>query len=350
MLSSVTSVTRDLSRRLHVASRTARTAALHLGYAAYQLTLRRAAGITPEAAAGLQRRMSALFEQDWADAEAGLYPKDLIDGLPWREYGGVLPKLLADLPRTRKRIRDGNFADLDDRAAPERYPRYYQRNFHFQSEGYLGHRSAELYDLQVELLFGGTADIMRRRLIPPVVRFARQAGHSRSRPLKTLDVACGTGHSLRMLGRALPDAQLVGVDLSPHYLARARGLMPRELNVSLLAENAEALPFVSDHFDAATNVFLMHELPADVRARVIAEMARVVRPGGLVVVADSLQLADAPELEQELRAFPESFHEPYYLSWLRDDLARLLRDAGLRVVEEQSHFLTKVVVAEKVAA
>ena len=343
----ISSVAKDLSRRVFVATRTARTAALHLGYAAYQRTLRKPANPTHKAQVALQKRLAALFDQDWADAEAGHYPRDLTSGLPWREYGGVLPKLLADLPRTRQRILDRNFSDLDEAAAPERYPHYYARNFHFQSEGYLGHRSAELYDLQVELLFGGTADVMRRRLVPPVVRFVREQGHSRARPAKVIDIACGTGHLLKMLGRALPDAQLTGVDLSPHYVARARSLLPRELNVSLMVENAESLPYPDGHFDAATNVFLLHELPTDVRARIVAEMARVVRPGGLVVLADSLQLADAPELEAELRAFPEAFHEPYYLSYLRDDLAARMREANLEVIEEGAHFLTKVVAARK---
>jgi ubiquinone/menaquinone biosynthesis C-methylase UbiE len=139
------------------------------------------------------------------------------------------------------------------------------------------------------------------------------------------------------------------VDLSPHYVARARRLMPRELNVSLLADNAERLPFVDGHFDAVTCLFLFHELPGDVRARVAAEMARVVRPGGLVVLGDSLQLGDAPELREEIESFPRDYHEPYYLSWVRDDPGRRLRDAGLSVQSEKAHFLTKVVVAEKPA-
>ncbi len=338
---------RALSRKLFVATRTARTAALHLPYTFHQLTLRRLLRSTREAQASLNRRLARLFEEDWSDADAGTYPRELIDGLPWREYLDVAPKLFFDWPRTNWRIRRGRFDDLPKNAAPERYPRYYRRNFHFQTEGYLGHTSAQLYDLQVELLFGGTADVMRRRLIPPVVRFARREGYGRTRPMKVLDVACGTGHLLTMLGAALPDAQLVGVDLSPHYVARARATIPRDLNVSLLTDNAERLPFIDGHFDAAVNVFLLHELPGDVRARVLAEMARVVRPGGLVVVADSIQLHDAPELEREMRAFPESFHEPYYLSYLRDDIATRLRAAGLRIADDRVHFITKVVTAEK---
>ena len=76
-------------------------------------------------------------------------------------------------------------------------------------------------------------------------------------------------------------------------------------------------------------------------------MARVVRPGGLVVVADSLQLADAPELHKEILAFPARFHEPYYLGYVKDDLGERVRAAGLRVLEEKVAFLTKVVVAER---
>ena len=342
---------RELSRRYYIRSRTARSAALRIAYVAYASTLngwQQPRRSSPEAAGSLRRRIEQLFDEDWRDADAGLYPRELIDALPWREYALAAPKLLADLPRTRERIRNQRHDEVPEHLAG-RYPPYYARNFHYQTDGYLGHTSAELYDLQVELLFGGTADAMRRRLIPPVVRFARGQGQANghARPLKLLDVACGTGHLLRMLGAALPDERLFGVDLSPHYLSRARETLPRELDVSLVCENAEQLPFPDAHFDAATNVYLLHELPVEVRARILAEMARVVRPGGLVVVADSLQLGDAPELQRELHAFPDRFHEPYYPSYIRDDLAARVREASLTVSEEKLAFLTKVVVAHR---
>ena len=294
---------RELSRRFYVRSRTARSAALRIAYIAYAATLngwdsRRA---TPDAGSSLKRRIEQLFDEDWQDAEAGIYPRELIEALPWREYALAAPKLIADLPRTRARIRRRQHDELPEELAA-RYPGYYARNFHYQTDGYLGHTSAELYDLQVELLFGGTADAMRRRLIPPVVRFAR-----------------------------------------------ARETLPRELDLSLVCENAEELPFRDSHFDAVTNVFLMHELPPEVRARVLSEMARVVRPGGLVVVADSLQLDDAPELHRELHGFPARFHEPYYPSYIRDDLADRVREAGLEVSDDKLAFLTKVVVSRRPA-
>ena len=349
-------LTRDLSRRAqllsgraHVLSRLGRTQALRMTYLAYASTLSRSwTQSSKEVTAELRRRLEALFTADWQDARDGYYPRELTSSLPWLEYAGVAPRLLADLPRMRQRILARRTDELDA-SAHDRYPGYYARNFHYQTDGYLGHTSAALYDLQVELLFGGTADVMRRRLIPPVVRFAReQAGGKR--PLRLIDVGCGTGHLLKMLGASLPDVQLCGVDLSPHYIARARALLPRELDVSLLVENAESLPFLPGNFDVATSVFVFHELPSDVRARVIGEMARVVRPGGLVVLADSVQDCDAPELKAELRTFPARFHEPYYLSYVRDDLARRAREAGLEVIEELPAFVTRIVVARKPAA
>jgi ubiquinone/menaquinone biosynthesis C-methylase UbiE len=337
---------RELSRRVYIRTGVARAAAVRMAYLAYSRALLRWHDpSTPEAAQSLRRRLEQLFDEDWQDAQAGYHQ---LDPLPLWEYARAAPRLLADLPRTRARMGRGDYRELPEESAPERYPRYYTRNFHYQSEGYLGHTSAALYDLQVELLFGGTADIMRRRLIPPLVRFARAAGASRSQPLRILDVACGTGRFLRMLGAALPDAaKLFGLDMSPHYIARARETLPRDLDVSLVCDNAEKLPFVDGSFDAATSVFMLHEMPADVRARVLAEMARVVRPGGVVIVADSIQLADAPELEREILGFPARFHEPYYLGYVKDDLGKRMSDAGLRATGTKLAFLTKLVTAEK---
>ena len=55
----------------------------------------------------------------------------------------------------------------------DRYPAYYRRTFHWQTDGYFTEHSAEVYELGVELLFRGTADVMRRQIIPPVTRFIR---------------------------------------------------------------------------------------------------------------------------------------------------------------------------------
>ncbi|MGC4120730.1 MAG: methyltransferase domain-containing protein [Myxococcales bacterium] len=300
-------------------------------------------GPLPEAERDLTRRLVELFEDDWRLARAGLIPASSL-GLPWLQYAALLPSFLADLPAVHARMRSGRTRELAAQARPERYPRYFARNFHWQSEGWLGHRSARLYDLQVELVFGGAADAMRRRMVPPVVELARALPDA---PLQVLDVACGTGRLLRMLGEAIPGARLTGVDLSPYYVSYARAALPRALDVSLVCENAEALPFPDGRFDATTCLYLFHELPPKVRTRVMAELARVTRPGGRVVVGDSLQAMDAPALRAVLEAFPVRYHEPFYAGYLREDLGTRAEEAGLRVRSVRHAFLTKVVVAEK---
>ena len=140
--------------------------------------------------------------------------------------------------------------DLPGDVDLERYPPYFRRNFHWQSDGYLSCRSAELYDLTVELLFAGTADVMRRQVIPPVSRVVGDGARS---DVRLLDVACGTGRTLVQIARAHPRLRLYGLDLSPYYLQVARRVLADVPDVSLVADNAERLPFRSGYFDVVTS-------------------------------------------------------------------------------------------------
>ena len=76
-------------------------------------------------------------------------------------------------------------------------------------------------------------------------------------------------------------------------------------------------------------------------------MLRVVRPGGLVVIEDSAQLAESAEIASALRAFPDEFHEPFYADYLGDDLAELLREVGFAVESSEPQFVAKVVIARR---
>ncbi len=68
-----------------------------------------------------------------------------------------------------------------------------------------------------------------------------------------------------------------------------------------------------------TCIYLFHELPPAIRRAAAAEMARVLRPGGLLVLTDSIQLGDRPSLDKNLARF-EEFNEPYYRSYVSEDL------------------------------
>jgi len=289
-------------------------------------------------------RRKALHARDLANVDAGLYPRELLFDLPVRQFLRSFPRLVADTPRVVRRMRAKDFRDIPV-VDKDRFPAYYRRNFHWQTDGYFSAHSAEVYELGVEMLFAGTADVMRRQIIPPITRFVREHGPASS--LRLLDVACGTGRTLHQIARTHPAMRLWGVDLSPAYVRAARKRLEHVSELTLAVENGEQLPFADGTFDIATSVYLFHELPARVRRNVVRELHRVVRPGGLVVIEDSAQLADSAEIVTALREFPREFHEPFYANYLEDDLAPVFSNGGFAVDSVESHLVAKVLVATR---
>ena len=291
----------------------------------------------------LQRRYRDLLDRDLQNVDDGYYGRDLLFQIPVADYVRAFPKLLRDAPRTVRRMRKRDFKDLPD-IDLSGYPAYYRRNFHWQTDGYFSQHSAAIYDLGVEMLFRGTADVMRRQIIPPISRFLRASGQSDAR---VLDVACGTGRTLSQLAATHPAMRFYGVDLSPYYIKAAHKLLADVGQVSLIVENAEELPYIDGYFDVVTSVYLFHELPRRARRRVLDEALRVLRPGGLLVLEDSCQRSDSGEIADVLGAFPEEFHEPYYKDYLTDDLGDLATECGFEVQGTEPHMVAKVVVAKK---
>jgi ubiquinone/menaquinone biosynthesis C-methylase UbiE len=114
-----------------------------------------------------------------------------------------------------------------------------------------------------------------------------------------------------------------------------------------IAAAAEAMPLPDASVDIVTTVFLFHELPPDVRHAVAAEMARVLKPGGLLVFIDSLQMGDRPGWDGLLEAFPKRFHEPYYRHYSIDDIEGLFTAQGLAHDETALPFLAKMMAFRK---
>jgi ubiquinone/menaquinone biosynthesis C-methylase UbiE len=223
-------------------------------------------------------------------------------------------------------------------------PGYYLQNFHFQSGGWLTDDSAQRYDTQVEVLFNGSANTIRRQALVPLHEVF--AGRDQ-RQLKLLDIGCGTGRLIDFIKQAWPRLPVVGLDMSDSYLTEARRHLKRWGWLNLVVAKAEAIPLPDASQDAITCVFLFHELPPKVRRQALAEFARVLKPGGRLVLLDSLQYGDEPDYDGMLELFPQSFHEPYYAGYLMEDFPALAAEHGLAHARDVNAFTSKVMVFDR---
>lgn len=342
---------RDLSRARYAAAQGARVA----WYMGQYLLARRISGpfdrpgdpkFKPQAPQGDPLRIRAafldLFAKDRANIEAGLYPAPSDIKLD-RAISALQSSVnfFRDLPRVDQRRLECNGLEVREaaREAGDRYPTYYLQNFHYQTGGWLSEESAELYDTQVEILFGGAADAMRRVALGSLARAIKGTDQRR---VKLLDLACGNGRFLQQVMHAFPRMPAAGLDLSPAYCAKARERLAGWPKVEIVTGAVEQAPFDDASFDAATCVYLVHELPPRVRRDAAIEVARLLKPGGVLVLADSIQTGDAADLDRMLEYFPVGFHEPYFGSYLNEDLIALFSETGLAHEETELAFLTKV--------
>lgn len=139
---------------------------------------------------------------------------------------------------------------------------------------------ARSYDRLNHLLSVGVDRSWRRRSLRWVV--------DRSREQEILDLACGTGdYSLAIARRAHPATRVTGLDLSEGMLEVMRrkvaeaGMADR---ISTLVGNAEEMPFDDAQFDRVTIGFGIRNF--EHRERALAEMLRVLKPGGRVVILE----------------------------------------------------------------
>jgi ubiquinone/menaquinone biosynthesis C-methylase UbiE len=292
------------------------------------------------------RDLRALQRRDWANVEAGYYPPPAdMAARPSKMLRNAL-RFMKEVPAVNLRRRLGANSEVFDETTRGRRPRYYLQNFHYQSGGWLTEDSARVYDHQVEVLFTGGADAMRRQALVPIGDWIRVNGAEGKR---LLDVACGTGRFLFDVRRAQPDLKLLGLDLSDSYLKRARRNLRRWPHVfTPVLGKAEQMPFADGQGpELMTCVFLFHELPRKIRRAVLQEMARVLAPGGRLVIVDSLQKGDHAPYDNLLDRFPLAFHEPYYADYIRDALEPVAEAAGLVHASTERAFFSRVMTFDK---
>lgn len=183
---------------------------------------------------------------------------------------------------------------------------------------------------QLEVLYG-TRDVLRRR---GLVRAALHATPGE----RILDVGCGPGfYVAEILEEVGPDGSVVGLDPSPDMLAVAAERAKGHSNVELREGDATSLPFEDDDFDGAISVQVLEYVEDATRA--LAEIHRVLRPGGRVVVWDvdwgtvSWHSSDPDRMNRVLHAWDEHLVHPS----LPRTLGPRLRSAGFSDVRYEGH-------------
>ena len=151
-----------------------------------------------------------------------------------------------------------------------------------------------------------------------------------------INVGTGTGLALPLFRS---DLQITGIDLSADMLARARQRVAKRklTNITGLYEmDATALSFIDNHFDAVTATFVMSVVPHP--QKVLAEMARVTRPGGLIYLFNHFR-ADASEKKflslMERKIAPASRKVGFHSDFCRSQLK--LPSCRLRLIEERDY-------------
>lgn len=139
-----------------------------------------------------------------------------------------------------------------------------------------------------------------------------------------LDVGCGTGALTRMAARAVaPNGDVVGIDPSPQMIATARRNGRNVPRLQFQLAPIEQLPLESRTFDVVLSSLMLHHLPGDLKKSGLAEVRRVLKPGGRLVIVDMLRA----------HGFLGHVAGPQLPGDYPGELTKLLVDAGFEAVE-----------------
>ncbi len=147
---------------------------------------------------------------------------------------------------------------------------------------------------------------------------------------RVIDVGCGLGDDARALSRLVgPHGEVIGLDSSTALLEHAQARCEPEDQVTFLTGDAHELPFDAGTFDAARTERTLQHLENPARA--VSELARVTRPGGVVLTnePDWGSLVSTGRPRELVRAMLAAAEAAIRNPWIGRELAGLFVDAGL---------------------
>ena len=140
-----------------------------------------------------------------------------------------------------------------------------------------------LYDSVMRLLLKD--EVFKRRLVAQVKPLPDQ---------RILDVGCGTGTLTLLLKRAAPNAVVIGLDADPTMLRIARTKAESEqVQIEFVEGMSDSLPFPHASFSGIVSSLLLHHLTTDSKRRTLEQAYLLLRPGGMLHIADWGQAQNA---------------------------------------------------------
>lgn len=164
------------------------------------------------------------------------------------------------------------------------YPDYATVDIHISPGGYTRSKfSGLLYDYGTSIFYGGAnaGDALHARL-------ARETAlPADGKVRRILDIGCSCGQYTTELKKRFPDAEVIGIDIGAPMVRYAHWrAIQQNLDVHFAQMPSEDLEFPDRHFDLVGCHILFHEIPREVIQRTLAEVHRVLRPGGTFVLWD----------------------------------------------------------------
>jgi len=211
-------------------------------------------------------------------------------------------------------------------------PEAYRREIHLQPGGYTDDATLGgiVYHYGTKVFYQGQNDQdelhaeLAAKLTPP----------ADGRVARVLDVGCTIGQATIVLKERFPDAEIWGLDVGLPVLRYAHACATeRDADVNFVQALAEDMPFDDGHFDAVLAYILFHEVPIANVPAILAEIHRVLRPGGRFSIFEfPNHTSPLPPAYRFMIDYDSRDNcEPYSVDFVYSDFRAMLRDAGFEV-------------------
>jgi ubiquinone/menaquinone biosynthesis C-methylase UbiE len=246
----------------------------------------------------------------------------------WERFLSPVVRLLIDEEELRRYSQSVDWEKESDRFRRDDVviPYYYSSvNFHGVEKGYLNPGAAVSYDAVTQYALPPNETWIRQALIDAV----------QVKPRRILDLGCGTGSTTIMLKQAFPQAEVIGLDLSPYMLLRSfHKSESANLNIEWQQGNAENTSFADASFDLVTASLLFHETPSSATQAILHECFRLLVPGGQVLIQDGNQ-----KTLRNLEWLHNIFEEPYIHEYAGDSTDAKMGAAGFAAIRTEDVWL-----------